>query len=158
MSILIDRNTRLIVQGITGRDGAFHALFKPDDGPVALIGGPCQEARGNQGIEVHAQFRLAEKRQLQAAGVEGGLSRRQQGGRPVGLGEIEQDGDRFAEPDARLVFKIGHRAQRIEGAIGRRRRKRMVLNAIGEPHLLTQPGDAQTTRAARKIVNLEHCD
>ena len=24
MSILIDRNTRLIVQGITGRDGAFH--------------------------------------------------------------------------------------------------------------------------------------
>ncbi len=25
MSILIDRNTRLIVQGITGRDGAFHA-------------------------------------------------------------------------------------------------------------------------------------
>ena len=24
MSILIDKNTRLIVQGITGRDGAFH--------------------------------------------------------------------------------------------------------------------------------------
>ena len=26
MSILVDKNTRLIVQGITGREGAFHAL------------------------------------------------------------------------------------------------------------------------------------
>ena len=26
MSILIDRNTRLIVQGITGRDGSFHTF------------------------------------------------------------------------------------------------------------------------------------
>jgi len=25
VSILIDKNTRLIVQGITGRDGGFHA-------------------------------------------------------------------------------------------------------------------------------------
>ncbi|MDH3197934.1 MAG: succinate--CoA ligase subunit alpha, partial [Candidatus Krumholzibacteria bacterium] len=25
MSIIVDQNTRLIVQGITGRDGSFHA-------------------------------------------------------------------------------------------------------------------------------------
>ena len=26
MSVLVDNNTRLIVQGITGREGTFHAL------------------------------------------------------------------------------------------------------------------------------------
>ena len=31
MSILIDKSTRLVVQGITGRDGLFHAK-KPGSG------------------------------------------------------------------------------------------------------------------------------
>jgi len=26
MSVLVDKNTRLLVQGITGREGGFHAL------------------------------------------------------------------------------------------------------------------------------------
>ena len=28
MSILINKNTRLVVQGITGRDGSFHSMSK----------------------------------------------------------------------------------------------------------------------------------
>ena len=33
MSIFIDKNTRLIVQGITGRDGSFHAEQMKKYGP-----------------------------------------------------------------------------------------------------------------------------
>lgn len=38
MSILIDKSTRLIVQGITGRDGSFHALKMKDYG-TNIVGG-----------------------------------------------------------------------------------------------------------------------
>ncbi|HPB32676.1 MAG TPA: succinate--CoA ligase subunit alpha, partial [Candidatus Sumerlaeota bacterium] len=38
MSILIDNNTRVIVQGITGRDGSFHALSMREYG-TNVVGG-----------------------------------------------------------------------------------------------------------------------
>jgi succinyl-CoA synthetase alpha subunit len=38
LSILIDDNTRLIVQGITGRDGAFHASQMKEYG-TEVVGG-----------------------------------------------------------------------------------------------------------------------
>jgi len=38
LSILVDENTRLIVQGITGRDGAFHAAQMIDYG-TNVVGG-----------------------------------------------------------------------------------------------------------------------
>ena len=38
MSILIDENTRVIVQGVTGRDGSFHARRMRDDG-TQIVGG-----------------------------------------------------------------------------------------------------------------------
>ena len=38
MSILIDRNTRLVVQGITGRDGAFHTRQMLDYGTRVVAG------------------------------------------------------------------------------------------------------------------------
>jgi len=38
MSILIDNNTQVIVQGITGRDGSFHAQSMLDDG-TRVVGG-----------------------------------------------------------------------------------------------------------------------
>ena len=38
MSVLIDKNTRLIVQGITGREGGFHALQAVKYGTNAVGG------------------------------------------------------------------------------------------------------------------------
>ena len=38
MSILIDQNTKVIVQGITGRDGSFHAKQMLDYGSK-VVGG-----------------------------------------------------------------------------------------------------------------------
>ena len=49
MSILIDRNTRLLVQGITGRDGAFHTKQMLDYG-TKVVGGVTP---GKGGTEMH---------------------------------------------------------------------------------------------------------
>ena len=49
MSILIDRGTRLIVQGITGRDGAFHTRQMLDYG-TRVVGGVTP---GKGGTEMH---------------------------------------------------------------------------------------------------------
>ena len=49
MSILIDRNTRLIVQGITGRDGAFHTQQMIAYG-TKVVGGVTP---GKGGTEIH---------------------------------------------------------------------------------------------------------
>src|SRR5271169_4303214 len=38
MSVLVDKNTRLIVQGITGRDGSFHAQQLLDYGTKVVAG------------------------------------------------------------------------------------------------------------------------
>ena len=44
MSILIDKSTRLIVQGITGRDGLFHARKMKEYG-TNVVGGTRSEER-----------------------------------------------------------------------------------------------------------------
>ena len=49
MSILVDENTRVIVQGITGRDGSFHALSMRDYG-TTVVGG-VTPGKGGQTIE-----------------------------------------------------------------------------------------------------------
>ena len=38
MSILVDSKTRLVVQGITGRDGSFHAKQMMDYGTAVVAG------------------------------------------------------------------------------------------------------------------------
>ena len=38
MSILVDKNTRIVVQGITGRDGAFHTRQMLDYGTKVVAG------------------------------------------------------------------------------------------------------------------------
>ena len=48
MSILIDKSTRLIVQGITGRDGLFHAK-KMNEYGTNVVGGTSP---GKGGTEV----------------------------------------------------------------------------------------------------------
>lgn len=48
MSILIDKSTRLIVQGITGRDGLFHAKKMKEYG-TNVVGGTSP---GKGGTEV----------------------------------------------------------------------------------------------------------
>jgi len=59
MSILIDETTRVIVQGITGRDGSFHALKMQEYG-THVVGGvsPGKEGQLVEGIPV---FNSAEK-------------------------------------------------------------------------------------------------
>jgi succinyl-CoA synthetase alpha subunit len=49
MSILVDKNTRLIVQGITGRDGAFHAKAMKEYG-TQVVGG-VTPGKGGQLVE-----------------------------------------------------------------------------------------------------------
>ena len=53
MSILIDQTTRVIVQGITGRDGRFHALKMREYG-TKVVGGatPGKEGQSIEGIPV----------------------------------------------------------------------------------------------------------
>ena len=48
MSILIDETTRVIVQGITGRDGKFHALKMKEYG-TKVVGGVTP---GKEGLDV----------------------------------------------------------------------------------------------------------
>lgn len=49
MSILINKNTKLVVQGITGRDGAFHALKMKEYGTQIVAG----VSPGKEGEKVH---------------------------------------------------------------------------------------------------------
>jgi len=49
MSILIDQNTKLIVQGITGRDGSFHAKKMAEYG-TKVVGG-VTPGKGGQNVE-----------------------------------------------------------------------------------------------------------
>src|ERR671928_1150898 len=53
MSVLVDRNTRLIVQGITGREGTFHALQAMKYG-TNVVGGvtPGKGGTVHEGIPV----------------------------------------------------------------------------------------------------------
>ena len=53
MSILIDKNTKVIVQGITGRDGSFHALTMRREG-TQVVGGvtPGKGGKDVEGIPV----------------------------------------------------------------------------------------------------------
>ena len=48
MSILIDQNTKVIVQGITGRDGSFHAKQMLDYG-TKVVGG-VTPGKGGQDV------------------------------------------------------------------------------------------------------------
>ena len=49
MSILIDKSTRLLIQGITGRDGHFHAVKMKEYG-TNVVGGtsPGKECKKNE--------------------------------------------------------------------------------------------------------------
>ena len=53
MSVLVDRNTRLIVQGLTGKEGSFHALQMRDYG-TNIVGGvtPGKGGSAHEGFPV----------------------------------------------------------------------------------------------------------
>ena len=54
MSILIDKSTRLIVQGITGRQGSFHARRIKQDGTNIVAGVvPGKGGQDFEGIEIY---------------------------------------------------------------------------------------------------------
>ncbi|MFW5842926.1 MAG: CoA-binding protein, partial [Spirochaetota bacterium] len=54
MSILIDENTNVIVQGITGRDGSFHAKTMKADGTKVVAGvTPGKGGQEMEGIPVY---------------------------------------------------------------------------------------------------------
>ena len=49
MSVLVGRDTRLVVAGLTGREGRFHALRNRDDGPKVVAG--VTPGKGGQDVE-----------------------------------------------------------------------------------------------------------
>src|SRR5436190_6083556 len=53
MSILVDKNTRLLVQGITGREGTFHALQAMKYGTKVVAGvTPGKGGTKHEGLDV----------------------------------------------------------------------------------------------------------
>ncbi|MGB3987612.1 MAG: succinate--CoA ligase subunit alpha [Bacillota bacterium] len=50
MGIFVDKNTRIVVQGITGREGRFHALRMRDYNPETVVAG-VTPGRGGQDVE-----------------------------------------------------------------------------------------------------------
>ena len=49
MSILVDKNTRLLVQGITGRTGTFHTIQAVEYGTTVVAG--VTPGRGGEAVE-----------------------------------------------------------------------------------------------------------
>jgi len=50
MGIFVDKRTRIVVQGITGREGRFHALRMRDYNPDTVVAG-VTPGRGGQDVE-----------------------------------------------------------------------------------------------------------
>ncbi len=59
MSILIDENTKVVVQGITGREGKFHALRNRDYGTKIVAG--TRPGKGGESIESIPIFNTVEE-------------------------------------------------------------------------------------------------
>ena len=60
MSILVDKKTRLVVQGITGREGTFHTLACRDYGTAVVAGvTPGKGGTRHEGIPVFDTVRQA---------------------------------------------------------------------------------------------------
>src|ERR671931_2530740 len=49
MAIVVDRDTRLVVQGLTGREGSFHGLRNRDYGTQVVAG--VTPGKGDQDVE-----------------------------------------------------------------------------------------------------------
>ena len=66
MSVLVDKNTRLIVQGITGREGSFHALQAVKYG-TNVVGGvtPGKGGTKHEGIDVFNTVEEARRKMRQ---------------------------------------------------------------------------------------------
>ena len=63
MSILLDENTKVIVQGITGRDGSFHTRTMVGDGTKIIAG--VTPGKGGQNLDgipcLQHRYRLSER-------------------------------------------------------------------------------------------------
>ena len=59
MSILINENTKVVVQGLTGREGQFHALRNRDYGTKIVAG--TRPGKGGENIETIPIFNTVEE-------------------------------------------------------------------------------------------------
>ena len=64
MAILVDNETRLVVQGITGREGTFHGKQAAAYG-TNVVGG-TSPGKGNQRGDIHYRFVIDVPRDLSA--------------------------------------------------------------------------------------------
>ena len=70
MAIWVDRSTRLVVQGITGREGAFHALQAREYGTQVVAGvTPGKGGRDQDGVPVYDTVREAVDEQQANASI-----------------------------------------------------------------------------------------
>ena len=67
MAVLIDEGTRLVVQGITGKEGAFHALRNRSYGTNAEEGRRILEAAANPAIVPAATMLEAARKAVELA-------------------------------------------------------------------------------------------
>src|SRR5574337_354966 len=80
MSILVDKNTRVVVQGITGKEGTFHALACRDYGTSVVAGvTPGKGGVRHEGIPVFDTVREAVDKE------DGRAFRRSQSSRPSSM-------------------------------------------------------------------------
>ena len=59
MSILIDENTKVVVQGLTGREGQFHALRNRDYGTKIVAG--TRPGKGGENVEAFLYLMMLKK-------------------------------------------------------------------------------------------------
>src|SRR4028118_1567121 len=84
MAVLIDRNTRLIVQGLTGREGTFHTEQAAAYG-TQVVGGVTPGKGGTTHVGVPAVDTAAEARERTGAGVGGVVTPGKGGATHVGV-------------------------------------------------------------------------
>ena len=88
MSVLVDKNTKVIVQGITGRDGSFHTEQMLEYG-TQLVGG-VTPGKGGQTI-FHQPIFNSPREAVEATGAEGRESWGEEG---HGVGSAAHAADR----------------------------------------------------------------
>ena len=89
MAIIVTSETRLVVQGITGREGSFHAIRNRDYGTRVVAGvTPGKRGQDVQGVPVEEEEREEPQRERQGGEAQEQRPERGQGREGVERGRV----------------------------------------------------------------------